>query len=288
MTFRTILIALDGSADDRRVLDAAATVGEPSEARITALYADIDPRDIPAAYVGDGTGIYLAPELWESLELQIAEQRNAARAHFEEWQKRTGLRDAAKHTAGPSALLRVEAGTASTLMAEHGPVADLIMVAMPGSSETGKSATLEAALFDTGRPVLAIPKTGPIDLDRTAPIAIAWNGRPEAVRALNAALPLLSRSRGEVILLTVGQREGREKSGPCADYLATHGIAARGLHLLDRPGETGAILLEEVAKHGAGLLVMGAYTHSRLRELVMGGVTRHIIKHARVPVLFAH
>ena len=288
MTFRTILAALDGSAADRRVLDAAATVGAPSEARITALYADIDPRDIPAAYVGDGTGIYLAPELWNSLELQIAGQRNAARQHFDEWQKRTGLRDAVKNTAGPSALLRVEVGTVSQLLAEHGPIADLIVAAMPGSSETGKSEMLEAALFDTGRPVLAMPKTGSIDLDRTAPIAIAWNGRPEAARALNAALPLLSRSRGEVILLNVGKREDPEKLAPVADYLAMHGIAARGLHLLDRPGETGAILLEEAAKRGAGLLVMGAYTHSRLRELVMGGVTRHVIKHAALPVLFEH
>jgi nucleotide-binding universal stress UspA family protein len=269
------------------VLDAALTVGQPNEARITALYADADARDIPAAYVGD-SGIYLSPELWESLELRIAEQRNAARQQFDEWQKRTGLRDAVKQTAGPSALLRIEIGTAPKLLGEHGPVADLIVASMPGPAETGKSMTLEAALFDTGRPVLAIPQAGSIDLDRTAPIAIAWNGRPEAARALKAALPLLSRSRGEVIVLNAGKREDPEKLAPVADYLAMHGIAARGLHLLDRPGGTGALLLDEVAKRGAGLLVMGAYTHSRLRELVMGGVTHHVVKHAALPVLFAH
>jgi len=288
MTYRTILAVLDGAAADQRVLDAALAVGLPSEARITGLYADSDPREIPSAYIGDGTGIYLPPELWKSLELQIEEQRKTVRRHFEAWQKKAGLPEAVKLTAGPSALLRIEMGPAPKLLGEHGPVADLIVTAMPKPGDTGKSMTLEAALFDTGRPVLAIPSAGSIELDRAAPIAIAWNGRPEAVRALNAAMPLLAHSRGEIILMNVGQQEDPEKLAPVADHLATHGIVARGLHLIDRPGDTGAILLEEVVKRRAGLLVMGAYTHSRLRELVMGGVTHHVVKHAAVPVLFAH
>jgi len=288
MSFRTILAVLDGTAVDPRVLDVALTVGLPHEARITGLYADADPRDIPAAYIGDGTGIYLPPELWKSLEIQIAEHRNAARRHFAAWQKDAGLPDAVKMTAGPSAVLQVEVGSAPKLLSEHGPVADLIVVAMPKAGETGKTMTLEAALFDTGRPVLAVPDSGSIALDRAAPIVIAWNGKPEAARALNAALPLLARSRGEVILLNIGKPNDPETLAPVADYLALHGVAARGLHLLDRPGATGAVLLEELAKRGAGLLVMGAFTHSRLRELVMGGVTNHVIRHASVPVLFAH
>jgi len=288
MTFRTVLAVLDGTTADRRVLDAALAIGLPSEARITGLFADTDPRDIPAAYVGDGTGIYLTPDLWKSLEQQLVERRNAARQHFSSWQKDAGLPDAVKMTAGPSALLRVEIGSVSKLTREHGPVTDLIVTAMPKSGETGKNIALEAALFDTGRPVLAIPETGPNVPDRSAPIAIAWNGKPEAARALKAALPLLARSRGEIILLSAGKAEDPECLAPVADYLAMHGIAARGLHLLDRSGGTGAVLLEEVARRGAGLLVMGAFTHSRLRELVMGGVTHHVVKHAAVPVLFAH
>lgn len=288
MTFRTVLAVLDGSTADQRVLDAALAAGLPNEARITGLYAEADIREIPAAYIGDGTGIFLTPDLLESLEAQIAEQRDAARQHFAAWQQAAGLPNAVKMTAGPSALLRVETGSATGLLRVHGPVADLIVTAMPRPGETGKNMALEAALFDTGRPVLAMPDVGSVALDRSAPVAIAWNGKPEAARALKAALPLLARSRGEVILLGVGAPEDPENLGPVADYLAMHGVVARGLHLLDHAGGTGAILLEEVARRGAGLLVMGAFTHSRLRELVMGGVTHHVVKHATVPVLFAH
>jgi len=288
MTFRTILAVLDGSVADRRVLDTALAAGLPHEARITGLYADTDPRDIPAAYIGNGTGIYVEPGLWKSLEQHITEQRDAARRHFEAWQKDAGLPDAVRLRAGPSALLRIEVGSASKLIRDHGPVADLIVAAMPKPDETGKSLAFEAALFGTGRPVLAVPDAGSIALDRAAPIAVAWDGKPEAARALNAALPLLARSRGEIILLNVGPSADPELLEPVADYLAMHGIAARGLALFDRAGGTGAVLLEEVARRGAGILVMGAFSHSRLRELVMGGVTHHVVKHAAVPILFAH
>jgi len=288
MTFRTILAVLDGTAADQRVLDAALTAGQPNEARITGLYADTDPRDIPAAYFGDGTGIYLEPGLWSGLAQHITARRDAARRHFEAWQKDAGLPDAVRLRAGPSALLRVEVGSASRLIRDHGPVADLIVAALPKPGETAKSIAFESAVFGTGRPVLAVPEVGSIALDRAAPLAIAWNGKPEAARALNAALPLLARSRGEIILLSVGPSADPEILGPVVDYLSMYGIAAHGLALRDRAGGTGAVLLEEATRRGAGLLVMGAFSHSRLRELVMGGVTQHLIKHASMPILFAH
>ena len=110
----------------------------------------------------------------------------------------------------------------------------------------------------------------------------------EAARALSAALPILARCHGEVILLSVGEREGPEKLGPVVEYLAMHGIAAQGIRLADQPHGTGALLLEEATRRGAGLLVMGAYTHTRWRESILGGVTDHILRHAALPVLFAH
>jgi nucleotide-binding universal stress UspA family protein len=288
MSIRTILATLDGTAIDQRVLDAACDIGRVSEARITALYADTDPRDIPAAYLGDGTGIYLSPELWQSLETLIAERRDGARKQFDEWKQRSGLGDTAAPMAGPTARLHIEIGSAPTLLGEHGPVADLIVTALPKSGETGKSMALEAALFDTGRPVLAIAESGPTSIAHAAPIAIAWNGRPEAARALSAALPILARGRGEIIVISIGEPDEPRKLAPAIDYLAMHGIAAHGVTLADRTGGTGALLLEEATKRGAGLLVMGAYTHNRWRELVLGGVTHHVIKHAALPVLFAH
>ena len=286
MSIRTILATLDGTATDQRVLDAAFDIGRVSEARITALYADTDPREIPAAYMADGFGTYLSPELWESLEALIAERQDAARKHFEDRKLGNGLGDATVLTAGPTARLHIEIGAASTLLGEFGPVADLIVTALPG--ETGDSTTLEAALFNTGRPVLAIPAQGPSSIDPTAPVIVAWKGRPEGARALNAARPILARCHGDVILVTVGDPDEANKLEPVVDYLAMHGIVGHGFALADRAGGTGAILLEEATRVGADLLVMGAYTHNRWREAVLGGVTRHVMKHAARPVLFAH
>lgn len=288
MSIRTILATLDGTATDRRILDAAIGIGRVSEARIIALYADTDPREIPATYMADGFGICFSPELWQSLETLIAERRDAARKQFDDWKQQTGLSDATAPLVGPTARLHIEVGTPATLLSEHGPVADLIVTALPKSGGASDSTALEAALFDTGRPVLAIPTEGSTSIDQKAPIAIAWNGRPEAARALKAALPILARSRGEIILMSIGEPDEPKKLAPAIDYLAMHGIAAHGVTLPDRAGATGALLLEEAAKRGAGLLVMGAYTHNRWREAILGGVTHHVIKHAELPVLFAH
>ena len=287
MSFRTLSAVLDGTSSDTRVLDAALAIGRPSEARITAYYADIDPSDIPAAYVGDGMGVYLSQEMWDTFEKQIAAQCDAARAHFADWRQRSGLSDTAAPAAGPTTRMVVEVGTITKLLHEHGPLSDLILTALPKPGEASKSLTLETALFGTGRPVLAVPASGAAAVAETAPIVIAWNGKAEAGRALASAIPILACSRGDIVVATVGETADSQSLGPVLDYLAMHGVAARGAGLIDRPGGTGALLLEEAARIGAGLLVMGAYSHSRWRELVLGGVTHHVLKHAALPVLLA-
>ncbi|HLZ66692.1 MAG TPA: universal stress protein [Aliidongia sp.] len=288
MTPRTILAVLDGTSLDPRVLDTALAVGQPNGSCITALFADIDPHDVPAAYLRDGTGLYVPPEFWTHLKAQIAARRDAAKSSFEAWRLRNKLPEAPPQVPGPTARLHIEIGLAPRLLGRFGPATDLVVTGLPGSGEPGRTPTLEAALFDTGRPVLAVSTAGPTEIAPSAPVAVAWNGRPEAARALGAALPILARCQREVILLCVDEREGAEKIGPVVEYLAMHGIAAQGIRLADRPHETGALLLEEATRRGAGLLVMGAYTHTRMRESILGGVTDHILRHAALPVLFAH
>ena len=108
MSVRTILAMLDGTASDQRVLDAAFDIGRTSQARITALYVDTDPRAIPATYAAVGSGIYVSPELWQNLEALIAERRDAARKHFEDWKQRSGPGDDTAPAAGPIARLELK------------------------------------------------------------------------------------------------------------------------------------------------------------------------------------
>jgi nucleotide-binding universal stress UspA family protein len=285
MPFRTILTVLTGAESDLRVLDAALDIARPIASRIAALYADTDPDELPAAYMADGLGVYLAPEFQQTLAAQFAKRREAAGKHFADWRNRNRIDAPGTPGSGPTTCLHIELGAMPALLQDHGPLADLIVMALP---ENGESLALEAALFRTGRPVLAIPAVGHTTIAQTAPIAVAWKRGPESARALAASLPLLSRSTGEISVLGVGEPDEPGNLTPVVDYLAMHGIRARGRTIPDRAGGTGAILLEEAGRHGAGLLVMGAYSHSRWRELVLGGVTHHVLKYARLPVLFAH
>jgi nucleotide-binding universal stress UspA family protein len=166
-------------------------------------------------------------------------------------------------------------------------VFDLVVLGQPARhDEPPRQATLEAALFEGGRPVLMVPPSSPASIGET--IVIAWNGSTETARTVALSLPILEKA-GRVIVLTL---EGWSMEGPSGAELALRlgrkGIAVetvtRRLNMRS-PGE--AILEDATALH-ADLVVKGAYTQSRLRQLIFGGATSHIITHAELPVLLAH
>jgi nucleotide-binding universal stress UspA family protein len=118
-------------------------------------------------------------------------------------------------------------------------------------------------------------------------LAIAWDGTLGAARAAGAALPLLSRAE-TVTILTADMVKAGTKPSALADYLAEHGISARTWAFLPEEGALGERLLGEAVAAGADMLVMGAYGHSRLREMVLGGVTQSVTAKATIPVFMAH
>ena len=146
--------------------------------------------------------------------------------------------------------------------------------------------TLNAALFETGRRVLVAPLLAPTSLGRN--IAIAWNGSAEASRAVANAIPFLTRSEAVIILAAETDKTPHSTAGELATYLAWHSIAAEiGDFSPERPS-VGEALLGEATSRGADLLVMGGYSHSRMRQLILGSVTRHVLTAAELPVLMAH
>jgi nucleotide-binding universal stress UspA family protein len=165
-------------------------------------------------------------------------------------------------------------------------VFDLIVLRKPDpkiSAET--EILLEAALFESGRPILVVPKPGKLPLGGTT--VIAWNGSTETASVLALGMPLLTKA-GKVVVVSV---EGGMVPGPTgaevAQYLHCHGIAASVRHVQLEGQQTGEAFLREAMKLEADLMFKGAYTQSRLRQLVFGGATRHILSHAQIPVLFA-
>jgi nucleotide-binding universal stress UspA family protein len=146
--------------------------------------------------------------------------------------------------------------------------------------------TLESALFESGRPVLIAPPTSPHALGDH--VLIAWNRSTEQARTTAFAMPLLRRAQ-RITILTV---EGSTVAGPSGVELARslkmNGIVAGPITVAPGKASAGETILRKAEELGCDLIVKGAYTQSRLRQMIFGGATRHILANANLPVLMAH
>jgi nucleotide-binding universal stress UspA family protein len=242
--------------------------------------------------VRPAAGTYVAVEPVSSLAISGAFEHDAelatqARAQFVDFMRKSGVPEAKPDTAAYSyAWPRVEAED-DMFIGSHGRVFDLIALGRPGrAAQNPRMTPLEAALFDSGRPVLIVPAKAPTTLARN--VLVAWNHSTEQARTNAFALPLL-RLAEQVTVLTV---EGGTTPGPSGEEAALHlrrnGVKATALTVKPGGRSTGEAILEHAAKQGCDLLVKGAYTQSRLRQMVFGGATRHILANAMLPVLMAH
>jgi len=147
----------------------------------------------------------------------------------------------------------------------------------------------EELALGVGRPVLVVPRYGTFETVGQR-VLIAWNGSREATRAVNDAIPILKMAT-KVTVLSVDPEGEPDRRLPGADlalHLARHGIAAEAESTQALDIGVGDVLLSRAADLGADLIVMGAYGHSRLREMMLGGATRHLLQHMTVPVLMSH
>jgi nucleotide-binding universal stress UspA family protein len=169
----------------------------------------------------------------------------------------------------------------------YGRVFDLIVLGRPAKGRQGpRMATLEFALFESGRPVLLAPPTPPRSIGER--ILVAWNCSTEQARATAFAMPLL-RKAARVIICTV---EGFTVPGPTGEQMARNllrnGVQAESMIVAPGQRRAGEVILAQADALGCDLIVKGAYTQSRLRQMIFGGTTQHILTHATVPVLLAH
>ncbi len=283
---KTILCPVSGDPTDRSQLDLAAAVARRLSAHVAVLHVKVDARDA-APYIGEGMSPALIADFLDAAEREAAGRAVRARAAFDTWARDSGLALGATPAVVDTASCawQLESGSADKWIARLGRVCDLTVVSVPGESGIGATLSFEAALLDTGHGVLLAPPrfAGIVD----GPVVIAWNGSIEATRAVAAAMPLIGAARS-VHIVSIDEAGKPFDPSPLAIHLAWHRVAAelRAITLSDR--HTAEALLEECRILGASLLVMGGYTHSRLREMIFGGVTQHLIRHAPLPVLMAH
>ena len=181
-----------------------------------------------------------------------------------------------------------DAPSGHDFVGSYGRVFDIIVLARPGDEwQSPSMITLESALFESGRPVLIAPPVSPRSLGTN--ILVAWNNSTEQARTMADAMPFL-RLAERITICTV---EGATVAGPRGEQLARslkmNGIAAEPITL--KPigkRSAGETLLAKADELGCDLIVKGAYTQSRLRQMIFGGTTRHILANAKLPVLMAH
>ena len=287
MSIKTILVPLSGIPGRGQWLDAVVKHSREWGAHVEAIHVAMDPRD-SVAYVGEGMTSAMIGDVMAVAERESDERRQEAQRVFEDACHRNNVTISDQTDSGPgTAHFTIVTGREEDVMASRGRLADLIFARRPegGGEEVTFSVTLEAALLDTGRPVLVLPPNDPVDFGKS--IAVYWNGSPEAGKSINYAMPFLEKAEK----VSVVEVDAKNHSGPSTEevvrYLAWHGVKAEGTDL-ERKGSDSESLLASASSIGADMLVMGAYTRSRLRRLIFGGVTRDVLTRIGVPVLMAH
>jgi nucleotide-binding universal stress UspA family protein len=279
MAYKDLLVHVDDTRSCPGRLQAAVDLAVAHEAHLTGVYIIADPS--PAAFVNG----YAPPDLLEMLQQRARERAEAALARFTEIASRNQI-------SFETRIDRVLYTAIADALATNARYADLAIVgqADPDDAETPSYLPEEATLA-SGRPSLVIPYIGPPPTLGQR-VTVAWNASREAARAVNDALPILERASA-VDVVTVNPSDapfgdGEEPGADIALHLARHGIKVEVRRIETRDLDIANTILSHIADRDSDLLVMGAYGHSRLRELVLGGVTRTILRDMTVPVLMAH
>jgi len=285
---RILLVPLFGSEIDAIGLEAGLGVAQRFGAHVNGLFVRIDPRDaIPV--IGEGVSPAVIDQLIEAAAAEMDRGSAAARDAFEAACGKSGvaISDAPRAPGSASAGRGEVTGRRDVVLARRARASDLTVLPRPDEETPPELARdLEAILFGAGRPLLIVPRRGAPSPGRT--VAVAWNDSAEAARAVAGALPFLEAAAAVHVLCAKTWRTEADADLDLVRYLEWRGIACTR-HAVTAEGEpVGGALLEAASDAGADLLVMGAYGRTRLSELVLGGVTRHVLAHSPLPLLLSH
>ena len=286
MTVRTILVPVRGDGKGGGVLDHALCLARRHAAHLEVLHCRPRPEDLIP--FGIFVPASLRKEIVASAGTLANEEEGKVRDLFDRYCQE---HDVEILEAAPwprdriSATWREETGKQAKIIGVRGRLSDVIAVAKPDHAQNLGLNTLEAALLESGKLVMMCPP-GPVETVG-ARIAIAWNGSAEAARAVTAALHVIKQADSVTILSGQGAKLP-VSAEEVKDYLAVHDISCTLSSFAAEPSAVGQALLAGAKKAGADCLLMGAYGQSRQRELVMGGVTQHVVDHADMPILLMH
>jgi len=278
MTIKDIVVHVDEGRNHEERVRVASDLASRFDAHLTGVYVKT-PAYLPA-YVAAQVG----PDIIEMQAKAASEAAAGAAERFDAATKRSGL----------TAEMRVGEGPVDEVLALHARYGDLCVVGQTDPDGDAPADDVDVpghVVLYSGRPVLIVPYAGKFE-NVGKRVLVAWNGSREAARAVNDAMPLLQ-GASHVTVLAVNPRESRDPLGdlPGADislHFARHGVKVEAAQIVADDIQVGDMLLSRISDGGFDLVIMGAYGRSRLRELVMGGASRHIMHHMTVPIFMAH
>ena len=270
------IVATNSSAKDPTG-EFAISIADTFKAHVLGIAFSYEPI-IPSAMLGG-----IPPEIIEAERRESDGKARAAIAHF----------DAAANRAGVSAESRMITAGIAGAAEQLGRLArrfDLAVVGQVQRGETDPADVVdEGVLFNSGRPVIFVPyiQKGGLKLDR---VMICWDGSRAATRAIADAMPFLKKAK-QVEIVMVASKKAKDDEIPGVDlaqHLARHGLKIDVKRITATETDVGSTILSYAADSSADMIVMGGYGHSRLREFILGGVTRGLLESMTVPVLMSH
>lgn len=274
---KDLVVHLTGSDEDRVRLAYAERIARQFNAHVTGLFVHLLPEIFAMAEP------LAAASVFDDLLAESKKRADAVTDRLNEQMSSLGIESDLRR-------LDVYPGSAGTALAAATHTADLFLGTRPYGDPTDSRHVEEAVLFQSGRACLFLPPGG-IPPARFGTILLAWNDSRESARAVAEALPFLQQA-SEVIVGLVEEDGASEQfrieaGADIGRHLSRHGVSAE-IRKIGGWSQAGAAILNEAELSGAHMLVMGGYGHSRFREFVMGGATRHILSSASIPVLMAH
>jgi nucleotide-binding universal stress UspA family protein len=257
--------------------EVAVSLAETFEAHVLGLAFGYEPV-IPGAVMGT-----IPAEFIDMQRAEATGKASAAVARFEEAARRAGV--SYEHR-----IVNASLSSASDQLGRMARRFDIVVVGQPERDQAVPEEIVdEGALFESGRPVIIVPfiHKGALKLDR---VMVCWDGSRAATRAIADALPLMRKAK-DVEVLIVGNGRGKSDEVPGADlgqHLARHGLEVDVKRITSPDIDVASAILSYAADSATDFMVMGGYGHSRLREFVLGGVTRGILQSMTVPVLMSH
>jgi nucleotide-binding universal stress UspA family protein len=280
MAYKTVLVALNEINRLDALHAAAASIAGLSGAHIRGLYA------VPAAQIYPSTGFEAVPQMFEGHQTFFRNNLDKTKGRFEAALREAGREGDFVSTEGRSPLISDE-------ILNYGRSVDLIIMSATDPADVSgvELDCVERVLSGAGRPVLVLPREGS---GAIAPetVVVGWNGAREAARAVFDSVPLLKAAKAVHLVIVDAEGEERITQGNpghrIVAALKRHDVAAEAKCIKSGKTSAGHALLNYAKETNAGLIVMGAYGHSRLREFVFGGATRAVLEEMTTPVLMSH